>query len=83
MYSMSHNPFFQCLSDDEPAEPAPPKKKSRKEPAARSIVNIAPERIPVIDKAYEYMYMKTLTDESRTWVHDRAELAVFSQEAFD
>jgi hypothetical protein len=67
------------LSDDELAEAAPPKKKSRKEPAARSIVNIAPERIPVIEKAYGYMYMKTLTNESRTWVHGRAELAEFSQ----
>ncbi|KAJ7873976.1 hypothetical protein B0H13DRAFT_2348784 [Mycena leptocephala] len=71
------------LSDDELAEAAPPKKKSRKEPAARSIVNIAPERIPVIEKAYGYMYMKTLTNESRTWVHGRAELAEFSQEAFN
>ncbi|KAJ7922378.1 hypothetical protein B0H13DRAFT_1865943 [Mycena leptocephala] len=76
---MAKENAVHCLSDDEPAEPAPPKKKSRKEPAARSIVNIAPERIPVIDKAYEYMYMKTLTDESRTWVHDRAELAALDR----
>ncbi|KAF7362854.1 hypothetical protein MVEN_00635200 [Mycena venus] len=71
------------LSDGEGTEPAPPKKKSRKEPVARSIVNIDPQHIPVIEKAYEYIYMKVLTDENRTWLQDRSEIVVFFQEAVD
>ncbi|KAF7335016.1 hypothetical protein MVEN_02251800 [Mycena venus] len=81
--SAKENTVHHLSDDDDGTEPAPPKKKSRKEPAARSIVNIDPQRIPVIEKAYEYIYMKVLTDENRTWLQGRSELAVFSQEAVD
>ncbi|KAJ7314251.1 hypothetical protein DFH08DRAFT_972992 [Mycena albidolilacea] len=70
------------LSDDE-YESAPVKKKSRKEAAARSIVNIASERIPVLELVYQYIRLHVLTDEIKTWLQGRAELALFVQQGFD
>ncbi|KAK6988012.1 hypothetical protein R3P38DRAFT_3445288 [Favolaschia claudopus] len=71
------------LSDDESMEPAPPKKKSRKQPAARSISSIAPDRVPIIEKAYEYIGIKVTSDADHTWLQARTDLADFVQEAFD
>ncbi|KAJ7198049.1 hypothetical protein B0H12DRAFT_134545 [Mycena haematopus] len=71
------------LTDDEPVEAAPLKKKSRKQPAARSIVNVDPARRPVIEKAYNYISLHVLTKQDKTWLNGRAQLAIFVQEAFD
>ncbi|KAJ6454808.1 hypothetical protein C8R45DRAFT_1111743 [Mycena sanguinolenta] len=71
------------LSDDESTEPAPLKKKPRKERSARSIVNVPADRIPIVEKAYEYIVLKVLSDKNRTWLQGRADLADLSQEAFD
>ncbi|KAJ7646308.1 hypothetical protein DFH06DRAFT_1332694 [Mycena polygramma] len=70
------------LSDDD-TESGPPKKKSRKEPAARSIVNIAPDRVPVLELTYHYVILKVLTDATKTWTQGRAALALFTQDGWD
>ncbi|KAJ6617200.1 hypothetical protein B0H10DRAFT_1948576 [Mycena sp. CBHHK59/15] len=71
------------FSDDESVEPAPPKKKSRKEQGARSIKNIDPKCVSIIKKAYNYIAFKVLTDEDKAWLQGRTELATFVQEAVD
>ncbi|KAJ7099273.1 hypothetical protein B0H15DRAFT_796960 [Mycena belliarum] len=70
------------LSSDED-EPSPPTKKSRKEPAARSIVNVAASRIPIVEAGYAYIELKVLTNEHTPWLNSRPDLAALSQEAFD
>ncbi|KAJ6559358.1 hypothetical protein DFH09DRAFT_1279588 [Mycena vulgaris] len=75
------NQVHVLTSDDE--EPAPPKKKSRKETAARSIVNVVLARVPVIEAGYTLIRLKVMTDESKTWLNQRRDLAEFSQDAFD
>ncbi|KAJ7440892.1 hypothetical protein FB451DRAFT_1442816 [Mycena latifolia] len=76
------NAVHRLSSDDE--EPsAPPKKKSHQEPAARSIINVAGERIPVIAAGYTYIRLKVMTNESKTWLNQRPALAAFSQDAFN
>ncbi|KAJ7207890.1 hypothetical protein GGX14DRAFT_396094 [Mycena pura] len=76
--------MVHSLSNDE-TDPVdvPPRKKSRKEPNARSIVGVAPDRQPVLELAYTYIQLKVLTDPSKTWLHGRPELALATQEAFD
>ncbi|KAF7367106.1 hypothetical protein MSAN_00970200 [Mycena sanguinolenta] len=74
---------FETLSEDESGEPARPLKKSRKEPGARSIKSIDSTRIPVIEKAYDYIALNVLTEKDRTWLHGRADLAILVQEAVD
>ncbi|KAF8207689.1 hypothetical protein K438DRAFT_1961957 [Mycena galopus ATCC 62051] len=71
------------LTDDEPVDAAPPKKKSRKQPTARSIVNVDPKRRPIIEKAYDYISLHVLTKQDKTWLNGRPRLVVFVQEAFN
>jgi hypothetical protein len=71
----------QDLPDTEQDEP--PKKKSRKEPDARGIMNIAPLRRPVIVAAYDFVRVGVLTNKKKLWINDPADVALFAQEAFD
>lgn len=62
---------------------AHPKKKSRKDPDARSIRQVEdPRRAKAIEEGYTYVRLKVLTDENVMWLESRAELAVFAEEAF-
>ncbi|KAJ7129657.1 hypothetical protein C8R44DRAFT_908415 [Mycena epipterygia] len=71
------------LSSDEDEVSAPPKKKSRQDHATRSITNVAPDRIPVIEAGFTLVQIKTMTDDRVTWLNKRADLAVLSEDAFN
>ena len=64
-------------------EELPIKKKPRKERAARSIKNVAPDRVPIIEAGYDYIRLKVQTDATKVWLNQRSDLAEFSQDAFD
>lgn len=71
------------MSSDEDEASLPPQKKSRKDTAARSITNVAPDRAPVVEAGYPFIQLKTMTDHNVTWLNKRGELAVLSEDAFD
>lgn len=69
--------------DDDEDDVAHPKKKSRKDPNARSIRQVDNQhRAKAIEEGYNYIRLKVLTDEKVMWLESRAELAIFAEEAF-
>lgn len=75
---------IQDLTLDSDSEASlPPKKRSRKEVAARSITNVDRERIPLIETGYNFIRISALTDNTKTWLNKRDDLAIFSEDALD
>ncbi|KAJ6609061.1 hypothetical protein B0H10DRAFT_2226262 [Mycena sp. CBHHK59/15] len=64
-------------------EELPPRKKARKERAARSIKTVDPLRVPIIEAGYAHVRLLVQTSEAKVWLNQRADLAEFSQDAFE
>jgi hypothetical protein len=64
-------------------EELPPRKKARKERAARSIKTVDPLRAPIIEAGYAHVRLLVQTSEAKVWLDQQADLAEFSQDAFE